>query len=64
VDRQRERLGGRQPVAELSVDKQPPHVTECDLLAHQILDVNAAITQRAAVFVRFGDFGGEGNHAF
>jgi hypothetical protein len=64
VDRQRERLGGRQPVAEPAVDQQRPHVTEGDLLIHQIFDVDAAVAQRAAVFIRLGNFGGEGDHAF
>jgi hypothetical protein len=34
VDRQRERLGGRQPMAEPAIDQQRPHITEGDLLAH------------------------------
>ena len=51
-------------MAELAVDEQRPHVAEGDLLTHQILDVDAAVAQRAAVLVRFGDFGGEGHHAF
>ncbi len=51
-------------MAELAVHQQRPYVAEGDLLAHQILDVDAAVAQRAAVFIRFGDFGGEGHHAF
>ena len=64
VDRQRERLGGRQAVAELAVDQQRPHVAERDVLVDQILDVDAAVAQRAAVLVGFGDLGGEGDDAF
>ena len=54
---------GRQPVAEPAVDQQRPHVAESDLLVHQILDVDAAVAQRATVFIRLGNFGGEGHHA-
>ena len=64
VDRQRERLGGRQSLAEPAVHQQPPDVTESDLAVDQILDVDAAVAQRAAVFVRLGDLGGEGHDAF
>jgi hypothetical protein len=62
VDRQRERLGGRQTAAELTVDQQRPHVAEGDLLVYQVLNVDAAVAQRAAVFIRFGNFGGERDH--
>ena len=64
MDRQRERLGRRQPVTEPAVHQQRPHVAEGDLLADQLLDVDAAVAQRAAVLVRFGDLGGEGHDAF
>ena len=63
MDGQRERLGRRQAVTEPAVDQQRPHVTERDLLVDQILDVDAAVPQRAAVLVRFGDLGGEGDDA-
>ena len=63
VDGQRERLGRRQAVAELAVDQQRPHVAERDLPVDQILDVDAAVAQRAAVLVRLGDLGGEGDDA-
>ncbi len=64
VDRQRERLRGRQGMAEPAVDQQRPHVAEGDLLVDQILDVHAAVPQRAPVLVRFSDLGGEGDDAF
>ena len=64
MDGQRERLGGRQAVAEPAVDQQRPHVAEGDLPVDQILDVDAAVPQRAAVLVGFGDLGGEGHDAF
>jgi len=59
----RERLGRRQARAELAVDEQSPHIAERDR-ADQILDIDAAVAQRAAVFVRLGDLGFEGDHAF
>ena len=62
VDGQREGLGGRQAAAELAVDQQAhtsPNVTAVD----QIVDVDAAVAQRAAVLVGFGDLGGEGDDA-
>jgi hypothetical protein len=64
VDGQRERFGRRQPVAELPVDQQRPDITEGDPLSDQVFDVHAAVAQRAAVLVGFGDFGGEGDDAF
>ena len=54
--------GGRL-CAELAVDKQRPHITEGDPLVDQILDVDAAVPQRAAVLIGFGDLGGEGYDA-
>ena len=51
-------------MAELAVDQERPHVAEGDLLIHQVFDVDTAVAQRAAVFIRFGDFGGEGDDAF
>ncbi len=62
VNRQRERLSGRQPVAELSVHQQSPGVAEGDVSAHQVFDVDTAVTQGAAVFVRLGNLGGECDH--
>jgi hypothetical protein len=64
VDRQRERFGGRQPLAEPAVDEQSPHIAESDLATDQLLDVDAAIAQCAAILVRLGDLGGEGHDAF
>ena len=63
VHRDRERLGRRQPGAELAVDQQRPDVAERDL-ADEVLDVDAAVAQRAAVLVRLGDLGLEGDDAF
>jgi hypothetical protein len=62
VHRHGERLGRRQAGAEPPVDQQRPHVAEGDL-TDQILDVDAAIAQRAAFAVRFGDLGLEGYDA-
>ena len=50
--------------AELAVHQQRPDVTERDAVAHQVLDVDAAVAQRAAVLVRFGDLGRESHDAF
>ena len=63
VDRQRERFGRRQTVPEPTVDQQPPHVTEGDPVGDQVLDVHAAVAQRAAVLVGFGDLCLERHHA-
>ena len=63
VHRDRERLGRRQARAELAVDQQRPDVAEGDL-ADQVLDVDAAVAQGAAVLVGFGDLGLEGDDAF
>ena len=51
-------------MAELAVHQQRPHIAEGDLLIDQILDVDAAVSQRAAVLVGLGDLGGEGHDAF
>ena len=63
VHRDRERLGRGQARAELAVDQQRPDVAEGDL-ADEVLDVDAAVAQRAAVLVGFGDLGLEGDDAF
>ena len=62
VHRQRERLGRRQAGVELVVDEQAPHVAERDL-ADEVLDVDAAVAQRATFLVRLGDLGLEGDDA-
>jgi hypothetical protein len=54
VDRQREGLGRRQSLAELVVHQQAPHLTEGHA-ADEVVDVDAAITQRATLLVGFGD---------
>ena len=51
-------------MAEPAVDQQRPHVAERDVWVDQVLDVDAAVAQRAAVLVGFGDLGGEGHDAF
>ena len=51
-------------MAEFAVHQQRPDITERDVLGDQILDVHAAISQRAAILVGFGDLGGEGDDAF
>ena len=62
VHRHRERLGRRQARAEPAVDQQRPDVAEGDL-ADQVLDVDAAVAQRAALLVGLGDLGLEGDDA-
>jgi hypothetical protein len=56
------RLGRLQPGIERSVHQQSPHLLERHD-ADQVLDVDAAIAQRAALFVGLGDLGGEGDYA-
>ena len=62
ADRERVRLGGRQAGLELAVDEQAPDLLERHL-ADEVLDVDAAIAQRAALLVGLGDLGGEGDDA-
>src|SRR5512144_3274973 len=54
ADRQRERLGGRQPRVELVVDEQPPHVAVRHP-PHEVFDVEAAVAKGAALLVRLRD---------
>ena len=54
VHRDRERLGGRQPRPEATVDEQGPDVAEGHTPG-QLLDVHAAVAQCPAVAVRLGD---------
>ncbi len=54
------RLGGRQAGLERAVDQQPPHLLE-RRLADELLDVDAAVAQRAALAIGLGDLGGEGD---
>ncbi|BBA90105.1 hypothetical protein NJB18091_01360 [Mycobacterium marinum] len=63
MDRQREWLGGRQPAAEFPVDQQRPHIAESHPQTNEIFDIDAAIAQRATVFIRLRDLGGEGDYA-
>ena len=48
ADRERVRLGGRQPGLERPVDEQAPDLLERDV-ADELLDVDAAVAQRAAL---------------
>ena len=62
VHRQRERLGGRQARVELVVDEQAPDVAEGHP-ADEVVDVDAAVAQGAALLVGLGDLGLEGDDA-
>ena len=62
ADRERVRLGGRQAGLERAVDEQAPDLLEGHL-ADELLDVDAAVAQRAALAVGLGDLGGEGDDA-
>ena len=62
ADAQRVGLGRRQARLQLAVDEQAPDLLERDL-AHQLLDVDAAVAQRAARPVGLGDLGREGDYA-
>ena len=61
--RERVRLGGRKARLERAVDQQPPDLLERHP-ADELLDVDAAVPQRAALPVGLGDLGGEGDDAF
>ena len=63
ADRERVRRGRRQAGLERAVDEQAPDLLERHL-ADDLLDVDAAVAQRAAVAVGLGDLGGEGDDAF
>ena len=54
---------GRQPGVELVVHEQAPDVAEGDV-PDEVLDVDAAVAQRAALPVGLGDLGLEGDDAF
>ena len=60
---QRVRFGRRQAGLEAAVHQQAPHLLVGDR-ADQVLDVDAAVAQRATLFVGLGDLGGEGDDAF
>ena len=60
---QRVRLGGRQARVERAVDEQAPDLLVRDG-ADEVLDVHAAVAERAALLVGLGDLGGEGDDAF
>ena len=60
---QRVRFGRGQAGLEAAVDQQAPDLLVGDG-ADEVLDVDAAVAQRAALFVGLGDLGGEGDDAF
>ena len=62
ADRQRVRLGGRHARLEAAVHEQAPDLLERHA-AHQVLDVDAAVAERAALPVGLGDLGVERDDA-
>ena len=54
---------GGSPGLNLAVDEQAPDVAEAHP-ADEVFDVDAAVTQGAALAVGFGDLGLEGDDAF
>ena len=60
---QRVRFGGGQAGFEVPVDQQAPDLLVGDR-ADEVLDVDAAVAQRATLFVGLRDLGGEGDDAF
>ena len=54
---------GISPGSKRPVDEQAPDLLERDL-PDEVLDVDAAVAQRAALLVGLGDLGGEGDDAF
>ena len=62
ADGQRVRLGGRQAGQEGAVHQQAPDLLEGHR-ADQVLDVDAAVAERAALLVGLGDLGREGDDA-
>ena len=56
------RDGGRQARLQRAVDQQAPHLLEGHV-AHDLLDVDAAVAQRPAVPVGLRDLRGEGDDA-
>jgi hypothetical protein len=63
ADGQRVRLGGRQARLEPPVHKQAPHALERDR-ADELLDVDTAVAERAALPIGLGDTRVERHHAF
>ena len=55
-------LGGWQPGLEAAVDEQAPHLLERHV-ADEVLDVDPAVAQRAALPVGLGDLRRERDHA-
>jgi len=55
-------LGGREPGVQPAVDEQAPDLRVGDP-AHEVLDVDAAVAQGAAVAVGLGDLGRERDDA-
>ena len=62
--RERMRLGGRQARARSVPSTSRPQTCSNGTCADEVLDVDAAVAQRAALLVGLGDLGGEGDDAF
>ena len=62
VDRDGERLGGRQTGVERAVDQETPHVPVV-VVTDELFDVDAAVAQRATLAIRLGDLRLERDHA-
>ncbi len=60
---QRVRFGGRQARFEVAVHQQAPDLLVGDI-ADEVFDVDAAVAQRATLFVGLGDLCREGDDAF
>jgi hypothetical protein len=60
---ERVRFGGRQAGFEASIDQQAPHLLVGDG-AHQVLDVDTAVAQRATLFVGLCNLCSEGDYSF
>ena len=63
ADRQRVRLGRRQARARSAPSTSRPQTCSNGHRADEVLDVDAAVAQRAALLVGLGDLGGEGDDA-
>ena len=62
ANRERVRLGRREAGLVAAVHQEAPDLLERNV-PDEVLDVDAAVTEGAALLVRLGDFGLEGNHA-
>ena len=62
MNRYRERFRRRYPRVELTVDQQPPDIAEGHP-ANEVCDIDAAVSQGAAIAIGLGNLRLEGNHA-